>query len=83
MRATPAESFRELWDGAALFVPSDDDAAAARAVQGLFADPACRAALGRAARTRAAAYGRKLSMSESTRAQPAPAASSTARPKGS
>jgi len=51
------ESFRELWDGAALFVPSDDDAAAARAVQGLFADPACRAALGRAARTRAAAYG--------------------------
>lgn len=50
-------SFRELWDGAALFVPPDDDAAAAEAVQDLLADPGRRAALGRAARTRAAAYG--------------------------
>ena len=51
------ESFRELWDGAALFVAPDDDAAAARAVEGLLADPARRAALARAARTRAAGYG--------------------------
>ncbi len=50
-------SFSELWDGAALFVAPDDDAAAARAVGDLLADPAHRAALGRAARARAADYG--------------------------
>lgn len=49
-------SFRELWDGAALFMTPDDDAAAARAVESLLADPARRAVLGRTARTRAAAY---------------------------
>lgn len=50
-------SFSELWDGAALFVPPDDDAAVAEAVEGLLADPGRRAALGRAARARAAGYG--------------------------
>ncbi|GJE25963.1 glycosyltransferase family 4 protein [Methylobacterium organophilum] len=50
------ESFRELWDEAALFVPPDDDAAAAQAVEHLAADPARRAALGQAGQTRAAAY---------------------------
>lgn len=50
-------SFRELWDGAALFVDAEDDAAAAGAVAGLMAEPAPRAALGEAARARAARYG--------------------------
>jgi glycosyltransferase involved in cell wall biosynthesis len=49
--------FRELWDGAATFVEADDDAAAARAVQGLLDDPAQREAAGRAASGRAARYG--------------------------
>jgi glycosyltransferase involved in cell wall biosynthesis len=49
--------FRELWDGAATFVEADDDAAAARAVQGLLDDPARREAAGRAASGRAARYG--------------------------
>lgn len=50
-------SFRELWDGAALFVPPDDEATAAGAIESLFSDPVRRAALGRAARGRAAGYG--------------------------
>jgi len=50
-------SFRELWDGAAVFVEAQDDAAAARAMQDLLDDPAGRAAAGRAASARAAAYG--------------------------
>lgn len=49
--------FRELWDGAATFVEADDDAAAARAVQGFLDDPARREAAGRAASGRAARYG--------------------------
>ncbi|MGA4552982.1 glycosyltransferase family 4 protein [Methylorubrum aminovorans] len=50
-------SFSELWEGAALFVAPDDDAAAADAARGLIADPERRASLAEAARTRAARYG--------------------------
>jgi glycosyltransferase involved in cell wall biosynthesis len=49
-------SFRELWDGAALFVTGDDEAAYAEAVEALIGDPARRAALGEAAQARAARY---------------------------
>ena len=48
-------TFRELWDGAALFV-APDEAAIADAIAALVADPARRAALGEAARARAARY---------------------------
>ncbi len=50
-------SFRELWDGVAVFVDADDDVAAAEAVQGLLDDPARREAAGKAAALRAARYG--------------------------
>ena len=50
-------SFSELWEGAALFVAPDDDAAAAEAVENLLADPDRRASLAEAARARAARYG--------------------------
>lgn len=46
-------TFRELWDGAATFVPADDVAGFARAIAALAADPARRLALGARARTRA------------------------------
>ncbi|WP_376099685.1 glycosyltransferase [Roseomonas sp. CCTCC AB2023176] len=46
-------TFRELWDGAATFVPAHDDAAASRAVAALSADPA---EAGERARARAARY---------------------------
>lgn len=49
--------FRELWDGAATFVPADDDAAAAGAIQTLLDDPARRETAGQAAARRAARYG--------------------------
>ncbi|MEH3147115.1 MAG: glycosyltransferase family 4 protein [Methylobacterium frigidaeris] len=49
--------FRELWDGAALFVNADDEAGAAAAIEALAADPRRRRALGDAARQRAARYG--------------------------
>jgi glycosyltransferase involved in cell wall biosynthesis len=49
-------TFRELWDGAAAFVPADDDAAAARAIHALIADPVRRAALGGAARERSRTF---------------------------
>lgn len=48
--------FRELWDGAATFVVSDDAAAYVRAIEALIADPDARAAQGRVARDRAARY---------------------------
>lgn len=48
-------TFRELWDGAALFVPHDE-AAIADALTTLAADPDRRAALGNAAATRARRY---------------------------
>ncbi len=49
-------TFRELWTGAALFVPPRDPAAWASTLDTLMADPARRHALGEAARTRAASY---------------------------
>jgi glycosyltransferase involved in cell wall biosynthesis len=49
-------SFRELWDGAALFAAPDDDRALAEAMERIVADPALRASLGAAARQRALAY---------------------------
>lgn len=52
-------SLRELWDGAADFVPPDDAAALARAVNALIDDPARRRRMARAARLRAGAYTRE------------------------
>jgi glycosyltransferase involved in cell wall biosynthesis len=49
-------SFRELWDGAALFVPEDDEAAYADAIESLIGDVELRLRLGGAARQRAARY---------------------------
>jgi glycogen(starch) synthase len=49
-------SLRELWDGAALFVPPDDDAALADALRRLATDTALRTAMARAARVRASAF---------------------------
>lgn len=49
--------FRELWDGAALFVDPFDDVALAGTLDVLLDDPARSAALGGLARARSAAYG--------------------------
>ncbi len=49
-------TFRELWDGAALFGNPDDPDAFAAAITGLLADSAAREARGQAARARAARY---------------------------
>lgn len=49
-------TFRELWDGAAIFVDPRDAGGFAQAFQSLFADPAATARLGQAARARAARY---------------------------
>ena len=49
-------TFRELWDGAALFVSPDDDTAAAAALQALLADEGLRRHLGTRARARARRY---------------------------
>jgi glycosyltransferase involved in cell wall biosynthesis len=49
-------SLREVWDDDALFVPPDDGAALAAALQSLIADEAGREALARRARTRAFQY---------------------------
>ncbi len=48
-------TFRELWEGAALFVPFDE-AEAAQAIGALLSDPGRIAALGQAARERARRY---------------------------
>ncbi|MBL0405967.1 glycosyltransferase family 4 protein [Microvirga aerilata] len=50
------ETFRELWEGAAVFVPTDDEEAIVAAVERLVQDAQARADLGRAARRRADAY---------------------------
>jgi glycosyltransferase involved in cell wall biosynthesis len=50
-------TFRELWDGAALFIPPRDAAGFAAAVDGIAADPALRRRLGRAARARSRRLG--------------------------
>jgi glycosyltransferase involved in cell wall biosynthesis len=49
-------TFRELWDGAALFVDPSDENAIAKAIEHLLDDSKARADLGRAARKRADAY---------------------------
>src|SRR5207253_6229241 len=49
-------TFRELWDGAALFVAPRDADGFARAIGDLVGDDAARHALGRAARMRATRY---------------------------
>lgn len=49
-------TFRELWDGAADFVRPGDPAGFAAAIAAMLADPAARAAQGRAAQDRARRY---------------------------
>lgn len=49
-------TFRELWDGAALFVPTGDAAGYAAAIERLIGDGALRLRMGDAARARAARY---------------------------
>ena len=49
-------TFRELWDGAAVFFPPRDAVELASVLHGLQADPAERRRLGRAAQARAARY---------------------------
>jgi glycosyltransferase involved in cell wall biosynthesis len=49
-------TFRELWDGAALFVRPGDDEALAAALGGLMADAGARSRLSEAARRRAERY---------------------------
>jgi glycosyltransferase involved in cell wall biosynthesis len=48
--------FRELWDGAAVFVPGNDEKAYIEAIEQLIGDAALRLRLGEAARSRAARY---------------------------
>ena len=60
-------SFRELWDGAARFVPARDPAASAEALRALADDPGGRTRLGMAASDRARRY-RSDSMAASTAA---------------
>ncbi|WP_336487268.1 glycosyltransferase family 4 protein [Methylobacterium nigriterrae] len=50
-------TFRELWDGAALFVGPEDHRAAEGAITGLLADRDRRRHLGEAARARSESYG--------------------------
>jgi glycosyltransferase involved in cell wall biosynthesis len=49
-------TFRELWEGAALFVPAEDDASLTEAVNGLLRDGEAQLRLGEAARQRAQTY---------------------------
>jgi glycosyltransferase involved in cell wall biosynthesis len=49
-------TFRELWDGAALFVPADDSEALAEAIEALAGDPGRLNDLGRRACARGKAY---------------------------
>lgn len=60
-------SARELWEGAATFVPADDAPAFAAAIDALVAAPDRRRALGEAARTRASRYT-PAAMARATRA---------------
>ncbi|WP_022681701.1 glycosyltransferase family 4 protein [Sphingobium bisphenolivorans] len=49
-------TFRELWDGAALFLPPDDDKGFARVIEGLIGDVRWRAEMGEEAAIRAQRY---------------------------
>jgi glycosyltransferase involved in cell wall biosynthesis len=60
-------TFRELWDGAAVFVPAQDPRAWADALVALMADRTRRAKLGARARARAAGFTR-CAMADRTRA---------------
>ena len=77
-------TFRELWARSALFVPADDPAALADAIQSLLDDPARRMELALAARMRALRYtpealgSRMAQIYEDLR--PAPAAEASHRP---
>jgi glycosyltransferase involved in cell wall biosynthesis len=53
---SPIATFRELWEGAALFVDPDEPRALAAALNGLLADPARARRAGEAARRRASRY---------------------------
>jgi glycogen synthase len=55
-------TFRELWDGAALFVPPRDAAAARDAINGLIAEPDLRLRLGARAQSRASTYSPEACM---------------------
>lgn len=57
-------SFRELWHGAAVFVPADDDATIATAIDEALRDEAHRARLAEAARERSQAYSVKAMAAE-------------------
>jgi glycosyltransferase involved in cell wall biosynthesis len=59
-------TFRELWDGAATFVPAHDIRAVTAAVEALSRDSAARKRRGKAARRRAATYNARR-MVEATR----------------
>jgi glycosyltransferase involved in cell wall biosynthesis len=49
-------TFRELWDGAAVFADPEDEVGTARVLDAVMADPERRTALGEAARQRAGRY---------------------------
>jgi glycosyltransferase involved in cell wall biosynthesis len=49
-------TFRELWNGCAIFIHPDDDASAAKAIDTLVQNPGLRSHLGDKARARAALY---------------------------
>jgi glycosyltransferase involved in cell wall biosynthesis len=49
-------TFHELWGGAAMFVPAEDDEAVAHAITHLFQEPAVRIRLGNASQERARSY---------------------------
>ena len=49
-------TFRELWDGVATFVPANDPAAYAKTIETIIGDDYLRAAMGAAAKERAARY---------------------------
>jgi glycosyltransferase involved in cell wall biosynthesis len=60
-------TFRELWDGAAVFVPADDAAAFAEAIDALACDESRRSARGRAARERARRFSADAMAAEMVR----------------
>lgn len=53
-------TFRELWDGAAIFFPPTDATALAQAVNGLIADPDLRRRMGQAAQRRSLRFAPEL-----------------------
>jgi glycosyltransferase involved in cell wall biosynthesis len=72
-------TFRELWDSAALFVPTNDPTAYQSAIMRIIADAALRQRLGEAARERAARYTPQATAHEMARLYRALAATQPAR----